>query len=43
MTVIVDLPDDQATALKAKAEAHGFTFDAWLKKLAEGGASSGYR
>ncbi len=41
MTVIVDLTDDQAAALKAKAEAQGFTLDAWLKKLAEGGVSSG--
>ena len=42
MTVTVDLPDDQAAALKAKAKAHGLTLDAWLKKLAECGASSGF-
>ena len=33
MTVI-ELPDEQATALKAKAAA-GLTLEAWLSKLAE--------
>jgi len=33
MTVI-ELPDEQATALKAKAAAAGLTLDAWLKQLA---------
>ncbi len=36
MTVI-ELPDQQAAALKAKAAAQGFTVEAWLKKLADGG------
>ena len=36
MTVI-EIPDEQAVALKAKAAAQGFTLEAWLKKLAEGG------
>jgi hypothetical protein len=34
MTVI-ELPDEQAAALKAKAAAVGLTLEAWLKKLAE--------
>jgi hypothetical protein len=34
MTVI-ELPDDQAAALKAKAAAQGLTLKGWLGKLAE--------
>jgi hypothetical protein len=34
MTVI-ELPDQQAAALKAKAAAEGLALEAWLKKLAE--------
>jgi hypothetical protein len=34
MTVI-ELPDHQAAALKAKAAAQGLTLTAWLGKLAE--------
>lgn len=34
MTVI-EIPDDQAAALKAKAAAEGLTLKAWLGKLAE--------
>jgi hypothetical protein len=34
MTVI-EIPDSQATALKAKAAAQGLTLKAWLGKLAE--------
>jgi plasmid stability protein len=34
MTVI-ELPDEQAAALKAKAAAAGLTLEAWLKRLAE--------
>jgi hypothetical protein len=34
MTVI-ELPDEQAEALKAKAAAAGLTLEAWLQKLAE--------
>jgi hypothetical protein len=34
MTVI-ELPDDQAAALKARAAAQGLTLEAWLKKLAD--------
>lgn len=33
MTVI-ELPDHQAAALKAKAAAQGLTLEAWLQKLA---------
>jgi len=34
MTVI-ELPDQQAAALKAKAAAQGLTLEAWLKRLAD--------
>jgi hypothetical protein len=34
MTVI-EIPDDQAAALKARAAAQGLTLKAWLGKLAE--------
>jgi hypothetical protein len=34
MTVI-ELPDEQAAALKAKAAAAGLTLEEWLQKLAE--------
>jgi plasmid stability protein len=34
MTVI-ELPDEQAAALKAKAAAEGLSLEAWLNKLAE--------
>jgi len=34
MTVI-ELPDEQATALKAKAAAEGLTLEAWLKRMAQ--------
>ena len=33
MTVI-EIPDEQAAALKAKAAAQGLTLEAWLQKLA---------
>jgi hypothetical protein len=36
MTVI-ELPDEQAAALKAKAAAAGLTLEAWLNQLAAGG------
>lgn len=39
MTVI-ELPDQQAAALKAKAAAQGLTLEAWLQKLAEDEAVS---
>lgn len=39
MTVI-ELPDQQAAALKARAAAEGLTLEAWLKRLADEGASS---
>ena len=35
MTVI-QIPDEQASALKAKAAAQGLTLEAWFRKLAEG-------
>jgi uncharacterized protein (DUF433 family) len=34
----IELPDEQAAALNARAAAQGYTLDAWLRKLAEGGA-----
>jgi hypothetical protein len=34
MTVI-ELPDQQAAALKARAAAQGLTLEAWLERLAE--------
>jgi hypothetical protein len=40
MTVI-ELPDEQAAALKAKAAAAGLTLEAWLQKLAEQEPSTG--
>lgn len=32
---IIELPDHEAAALKAKAAAQGLTLEAWLKHLAE--------
>jgi uncharacterized protein (DUF433 family) len=32
---LIELPDDQAAVLKAKAQAQGYTLEDWLKKLAE--------
>jgi hypothetical protein len=39
MTVI-EIPDHQAAALKARAAAQGLTLKAWLGKLAEEGAGA---
>jgi len=39
MTVI-EIPDEQAAALKAKAAAEGLSLEAWLKKLAQDVPSS---
>ena len=36
MTVI-EIPDEQAAALKAKAAAQGFSLEGWLKNLAQDG------
>jgi len=36
---LIELPDDQAAALQAKAAAQGYTLEVWLKKIAEGAAS----
>jgi hypothetical protein len=33
---LIELPDEQAAALKAKAAAAGLTLEAWLKKRAAG-------
>jgi hypothetical protein len=32
---LIELPDEQAAALKAKANAAGLTLEAWLKQLAD--------
>jgi uncharacterized protein (DUF433 family) len=34
---MIELPDEQAAALKAKAAAQGLTLETWFKKLAEAG------
>lgn len=40
MTVI-EIPDQQAAALKAKAAAQGLTLEGWIQKLAEQEAPPG--
>jgi hypothetical protein len=35
MTLVIDLPDDQVAALKAKAASAGLTLEGWILKLAE--------
>jgi hypothetical protein len=35
LMMVIELPDEQAAALKAKAAAAGLTLEAWLQKLAE--------
>ena len=32
----IEIPDEQAAALKAQAAAHGFTLESWIQKLADG-------
>jgi hypothetical protein len=32
--IVIELPDEEAAALKAKAAAAGLTLEAWLKRLA---------
>ena len=39
-TVKIDLPDDQAAALKAKAAAQGLSLEEWFRVLAEQTAPS---
>ncbi|HXB70099.1 MAG TPA: hypothetical protein VNY05_17735 [Candidatus Acidoferrales bacterium] len=34
--IVIELPDEQAAALKARAAAQGLSLEAWFKKLAEG-------
>src|SRR5260221_5877239 len=38
MTVI-EIPDEQAAALRARAAAEGLTLEFWLKKLAQAGST----
>lgn len=33
--VVIEIPDAQAEALKARAAAEGLTLEAWLRRLAE--------
>lgn len=35
MTVMIELPDEQAAALNAKAAAEGLSLAQWMRKLAE--------
>jgi plasmid stability protein len=35
MTLTLNLSDEQASALQAKAAAEGLSLEAWLKKIAE--------
>ena len=35
MTLLIELPDDQAAALKAKAAAEGLSLAEWIQQLAE--------
>jgi len=35
MTVMIELPDEQAAALNAKAAAEGLSLAQWIRKLAE--------
>src|SRR5208337_1128532 len=35
LMMVIELPDEQAAALKAKAAAEGLSLEAWLQKLAE--------
>jgi plasmid stability protein len=32
---VIEIPDDRAEALKARAASHGLTLEAWFAKLAE--------
>jgi hypothetical protein len=40
-TIVIQIPDDQAAAPKARAAAHGLTLAAWFAKLAEQEAPAG--
>ena len=35
MTLTIELSDDQAAALRAKAAAEGLSLEVWIQKLAE--------
>jgi uncharacterized protein (DUF433 family) len=37
---VIELPDEQAAALKAKSAAQGLSLEAWLEKLAAGVSGS---
>ena len=43
MTIVIELPDEQAAALKAKAAASGLTLEGWLQKLARQEATASSR
>jgi hypothetical protein len=40
MTVTIELPDEQAAALKARADAEGLSLAEWIRKLAEESATA---
>lgn len=42
-TVKIDIPDDQAALLAAKAAKHGLTLEGWFQKMAEAEAPTGRR
>ena len=35
MTLTIELPDEKAAELKAQAEAHGFSVERWIERIAE--------
>ena len=37
---VIELPDEQAAALKAQATAQGLSLEAWFKKLSEGAGAT---
>lgn len=37
---VIEIPDEQAAALKAKAAAQGLTLEGWFAQLAEGEVNS---
>ena len=40
MTLTIEIPDAQAAALKAKAEAQGLTIESWFQQIAQDFAPS---
>lgn len=40
---VIEIPDEEAAALKAKAAAQGLTLESWLRQLAGHDAAAGNR